>query len=297
MPSRHVFLIVVGIVAVAFSSILVRLADAPPVAVAFYRTLFASALLLPLALARHGAELRNLTGRDLRLALASGVLLAVHFVTWFAALDHTTVAAGTALVTTQPVWVGAVGHFFLGERLRPAAVVGIALALGGACVVAGGSVLEGSLLGNALALVGGMLSAGYLLVGRSLRQRVSLLSYVGIVYTTCALVLLPAALASGTPLTGYDGRTWGVFLLLALVPQILGHTVFNYLLAHLEAAVVAVAILGEPVGATLLAFAILAEVPPWTDVLGGAVILAGVYVAITAQGRGSRAIAEAEARR
>jgi drug/metabolite transporter (DMT)-like permease len=129
------------------------------------------------------------------------------------------------------------------------------------------------------------MAAAYFLSGRSVRRRLSLVPYVAIAYATCALVLGAVVAAAGQPFAGFPAETWLLFALMALIPQFLGHTVFNYLLAEVEASVVAIAVTGEPVGATLLAFAFFREVPRWTAFLGGALILAGIYVTISAQSR------------
>lgn len=287
MSPRHAGLLALGVVAVSFAAVLIRAADAPPLAVAFYRNAFAALVLLPAALVRHRSEFRSLGRRHVATALLAGALLAAHFATWIPSVTYTTIAASTVLVTTQPVWVGLAGHLWLGERLSRAGLAGVALALAGAVVVSGGD-LELSAraaVGDLLALLGAVAAAGYLLVGRRLRRSLSLLTYVGLAYSACALLLLPVALAAGEPLGGYPGKTWGILVLLALVPQVLGHTLFNYLLRFLETATVAVAIMGEPVGASLLGLGFFGEVPPWTAVVGGAAILAGIYVAITGQAR------------
>jgi drug/metabolite transporter (DMT)-like permease len=275
------------VAAVSSSAILIRLADAPPLAVAFYRNGLAAAVLLPLALMRHRREILELSGRQVAVAVGAGALLAAHFASWIPSVDYTTIAASTVLVTTQPVWVGLGGHLLLGERLSRAGAAGIAVALAGAVIVSGGDfTLSGrAVLGDVLALVGAITAAGYYLAGRNLRRSVSLLSYVGIVYATCAALLAAAMLLAGTPFTGFEGETWLLFAAMALVPHILGHTVFNFLLRYVETTVVAVAIMGEPVGASLLALAIFGEVPPWSAALGGAVILCGIYLAIASQAR------------
>jgi drug/metabolite transporter (DMT)-like permease len=287
MAPRHLALLVLGVVAVSFAAILIRAADAPPLAVAFYRNGIAAALLLPAALIRHREEFRRLTRRQVGLALGSGALLAAHFALWIPSIDLTTIAASTVLVTTQPVWVALAGYLWFGERLSRAGVLGIAVAMGGAAVVSGGDfrLSAEAALGDVLALLGAVTAAGYYMVGRTLRRDLSLLTYVGIAYTTCALLLIPAMLVARTPFTGFEAGTWWTFLALALVPQIMGHTVFNYLLRYLSATVVAVAILGEPVGATLLGLAIFGEVPGWAAVAGGALILVGIYAAIRGQSR------------
>jgi drug/metabolite transporter (DMT)-like permease len=279
-------LLALGVIAVSFSAILIREARAPSLTVALYRNAIATALLLPVALSRHRAELRSLSGRQVALAVASGAALALHFATWISSLSYTTVAASVVLVTTQPVWTALGGRFLYGERLRPRALTGIAVTVAGAAVISGGDVaLSGrAALGDLLALVGAVAGGAYFLIGRSLRRDLSLVPYVTIVYATCSLVLLPVVLASGAATTGFPVKTWVMFALLALVPQIMGHTVFNYLLRFMDPTIVAIAIMGEPVGATVLALAFYQEIPPWTAVAGGIVVLAGIYVAISAQG-------------
>ena len=290
---RHAGLLVVGVVAVSFSAVLVLLAeDTPKIAIAFYRCAIAAAVLVPLAFARHRNELRSLTNAQRRLAVVSGAFLAAHFATWIPSLDYTSVAASSVLVTTQPLWVALFGRV-IGERPPRHAYIGIGVALVGTVVIAGGD-LGGSgraLIGDGLAVAGAIFGAGYVLAGRNLRQAVSVVSYTAVVYGTAAALLGVVLILTGTPFAGYPPRTWLLFALITIGPQFLGHTVFNYLLGHLEASVVAVAIMAEPVGATLLALAILGRAPSASAVLGGVLILAGVYVAI-AGGRGRAAFLE-----
>jgi drug/metabolite transporter (DMT)-like permease len=280
-------LLAIGVVAVSFSAILIREAHAPSLTIALYRNVIATALLLPLALGRHRAELRALTPRQLWLAFASGAMLAAHFASWIPSLSYTTVAASVVLVTTQPVWTALGGRLLYGERLRSGTLGGVGVALAGALVIAGGDVAVSgrAAFGDLLATVGAVTAAGYFLIGRNLRQDLSLVPYVTVVYATCSALLVPAVVLSGSRAWGFPARTWLMFVLMALVPQIMGHTVFNYLLRHMDPTVVAIAIMGEPVGATLLALAFYGETPPWTAVAGGLVVLAGIYVAIAAQGR------------
>ncbi len=288
LSRRHAGLLVVGVVAVSFSGVLIKLSeDTPKLAIAFYRCALASAVLVPLALLRHRDEVRALTTGQRRLALVSGVFLASHFATWIPSLTYTTVAASSVLVTTQPLWVALFGRA-TGERPDRRAFIGIGIALLGTLVIAGRD-LGGSgraLIGDALAVAGAVFGAAYVLAGRNLRRAVSVVPYAALVYGTAAVLLGGVLLISGTPFSGYEPKVWLLFALITIGPQFLGHTVFNYLLGHLEAAVVAVAIMAEPVGAALLALAILDEAPGASAVAGGALILAGVYVAIaTARGR------------
>jgi drug/metabolite transporter (DMT)-like permease len=288
MSIRNAALLTTGVIAVSFSAIFIREAHAPALTVALYRNAFSAALVVPVALARRRRELRTLTRGQVVIALGSGALLAVHFGTWIASLSYTTIAASVVLVTASPILVAAASARLFGERTGRTALIGILAGVVGAAVVSGGDLFVLSPRaagGDLLAVAGAVAAAGYFVAGRRLRQDVSLLTYVALVYTTCAMLLWPAALISGARLTGFPARTWGLFVLMALVPQMLGHTVFNYLLRHLEVTVVAVAVMGEPVGASLLAVAFFGEVPPWTAAVGGALILAGIYFAITAQAR------------
>ncbi|SRR5581483_182631 len=285
---RSLILLGVGIVAVSFASILIRLSDAPALSIAFYRNALAAGLVVPLALARHRDEIRGLRVRDWGVGVLAGALLAIHFGVWIPSLSYTTVAASTVLVTSQPIWVVLIGRLS-GERVSRRLATGVGLSLAGAALISGGDfgVSARAAVGDLLALLGAVAAAGYYVSGRSLRQRLSLLTYVGIAYTTCAVVLGAAMLASGTAFGGFESTDWLLFGLLALGPQIMGHTVFNYLLGDVEAAVVAVAVTFEPVGASLLALAFFGEVPRWTAFAGGALILAGIYVTVAAQTRRS----------
>jgi drug/metabolite transporter (DMT)-like permease len=286
MSPRNLSLVVLGVVAVSFSGVLVRVADAPPLALAFYRTAMAAAVLLPITLALRRGELRRLDRSRLLVALLSGALLAGHFCTWIPSLSYTTVAASTVLVTSSPIWIAVFGGI-VGERMTRTALTGVAVAVAGAVLISGAdfTVSTRALAGDVLAIAGAIFGAGYVIAGRSLRRDLSVITYCSIVYTTCSLILAVAMVAVGTPFSGYDGRTWGIFALLTIGPQIMGHTVFNYLLAFLEASVVVISIMAEPVGATLLALVVLHESPSGAALVGGSVILVGVYVAITAQTR------------
>lgn len=282
--------LVAGILAVSTASIFVRFAQggADSLVIAAGRLAIATAVLAPLALARHGAALRALSRRDLALALGAGALLAVHFGSWIASLALTSVLQSVVLVATTPLWVAVLAPAALGERLSRGVALGLLLAVaGGAVMAAGGAAADaaggpGDLRGGALALLGAFAMAGYLLVGRGLRARLALVPYVFVVYGAAAVTLALAVLATGRPLAGIEPRTWGWIALLALVPQLVGHTSFNWALRHMKATPVAVVLFGEPVGAALLAFAVLGERPGAVRLAGAAVILAGVFLAARA---------------
>ncbi|AEN05406.1 protein of unknown function DUF6 transmembrane [halophilic archaeon DL31] len=288
----------VAVVAVSTSAILVRWSTAPSVVKAFYRVVFTTALLLPWALGNYRGEFRQIRGRDLLVATLTGVALALHFVSWFESLRHTSVAASVTLVQSQPLFVAVGAWALLDERLTKRMLVGIGVALVGAAAMSlgdpllaalglindGGGLSGTSTYGNLLALVGAVMAAAYVLAGRSLRQRISLVPYVVVVYLACSAVLLAIAVGQGAPLVDYPRREWLLFLGMAIGPGIFGHTVINWALAHLKSGVVSVSLLGEPVGSTLLAVLLLpGEIPTPTTVVGGTVVLFGIYLTAAAR--------------
>jgi drug/metabolite transporter (DMT)-like permease len=279
----------VAIAAVGTGAILVRLSDAPSTVAAFYRVLFTTLPLVPLALWRYRTEFARIGRRDLLFASLSGVALAVHFAAWFESLAWTSVAASVTLVQSQPLFVALGAWLLLDERPGIRIAGGILIAIAGMATMALGDLLTGvlvgrnPLLGNALAVLGAVMAAGYVLAGRSLRQRVSLVPYVVIVYSVCTVVLLGIVLAQGSPLTGYPPREWLLFAGLAVGPGLLGHTLVNWALAHLQSSVVSVSLLAESVGASVLALLLLSETPTAFTVVGGGIVLTGI--AVTATGR------------
>ncbi|KAB7512700.1 EamA family transporter [Halosegnis rubeus] len=277
----------VAIVAVSTSAILIRFSNAPSGPMAFWRVTLTLLLLAPLSL-RSGAEFQKFDRRDLLSALLAGLALAAHFATWFESVDKTTVAASVTLVTTQPAFVAVGAYFLFGESLSRRSLAGIGVALAGSAVMSldgllGGTTAPEPVLGNLLALAGAVLAGLYVLAGRSVRQRVNLVPYVTVVYVVCAGGLLAYSLALGDPVLAYPPREWLLFLGMAIGPGLLGHTVVNWALAHVESSVVSVSFVGEPVGSTVLALVILGEVPGALTLAGGAIVIGGIY--LTARGR------------
>lgn len=278
--------LVIGIAAVSAGSVFVRFAQAgaPSLSIAAYRLFLATLFLLPVALLRHRRELRGLNFPEWGWLLASGFFLAVHFGTWITSLEYTSVASSVALVSTSPLWVAIYARIVWRESMTHSLVVGLGLALVGSFVIsfaeAQTAISPQPFLGNALALVGALAVSGYWLIGRRLRRRISLIPYVTVVYGIAALTLLAAALLFQQPLVGFTPATYGWFLLLALLPQLLGHSAFNWALAHLPAAYIAIATLGEPIGATILAFFILSETPSLLKLTAATLILSGILLAM-----------------
>jgi len=277
----------VGVLAVSTAATLIRLAQAQmhSLSIAAWRLTLATLILAPFALTTRRSELRTLTRREWGYVLGAGLLLALHFATWITSLAYTSVMASLVLVTTHPIFVGLASHMLLRERLSRGMVVALVIAVAGSVVIGFGDLGEGShrLWGDVLALVGGMTAAGYFLIGRQLRARLSLLAYVFPVYCTAAVVLDLVVLLSGLPVLPQNQVTWLWLLLMALGPQILGHSSLNWALRYLSATYVTIAVLGEPIGATLLAWWFLGERPSYWALAGGMMILLGIIIASRAE--------------
>jgi drug/metabolite transporter (DMT)-like permease len=271
----------VAVVAVASSGPLVVLAAVPALAVAFWRTALAAAVLWPVTASRHSRELATLGRSGAAYAALAGVALAVHFGTWMSALTLTSVATATALVCTQPAWAGLIAAL-RGHRLARLTWLGIAISITGAALATGADLTVSlrAVAGDLLALAGGIAGAVYVTLGERVRQQVSTTTYTAVCYGTCALALLVVCLAAGVPLAGYPMAAWLLIAALVVGPQFLGHSLFNYSLRRLSATVVSVVALLEVPGAALLAWWWLAQVPAAATVPGMVILTAGVAVAI-----------------
>ncbi|MFQ5793501.1 MAG: DMT family transporter [Candidatus Bipolaricaulia bacterium] len=275
------FSILLGAIGItSFASILIKLADAPALVVATYRLVLAMIVLAPLALAHSRDEFKKLSRRDLGLSLLSGAFLSLHFISWISSLDYTSVASSIVLFATNPIFVGLGSYLILREQLHPTLIWGIGLAIGGGVLIGYGDFQGGSeeIHGDLLALGGAVSVAAYVLIGRRVRQKVDLLTYITVVYGMAAVLLLIAALATHQAFTGYSRETYLWMVLLALGPQLLGHTSYNWALQYMAAAVVSVALLGEPVGSTILAYLILNEGLTVLKIVGGLLIISGIYL-------------------
>lgn len=243
--------------------------------VAFYRLAFSVLILgAPLLWRRREAVQR----RDLALAAVSGLFLAAHFATWFFSLTLTSIASSTILVSTHPFLVLLYGYLFRGERTGRGALAGVGLAVLGAALVGWGDfALDGkALLGDLLAFLGAVTVTGYFLIGRNLRQRMDAVTYSAAAYASASVALLLAALVWGSPLTGFAPANWWIFAALAVFPTIFGHTLFNWALRYLPASVISVNILGEPIGASLMAWLLWRTAPGPVSLTGGLTILLGI---------------------
>lgn len=316
-----------GVLVAATAAVVVRFGQGegmPSLLIAMWRLLMASLILTPIAWHSRSAELTRLTWRQIGLGMLAGVFLSVHLASWILSLEYTSVASSTAFVTTSPLWIALIVYFIYGERLSRYTVMGLFAAMAGSILVGlsdGGIVTarlfplpsvtfawenltpddvgQLALLGNGLALLGAMVMAGYLLIGRNLRRDLSNVSYIWVVYSAAAITLLLVSLISGTSPLGYSWAAYGWVLLLALGPQLLGHTSFNWALAHLSSTLVGIVTLGEPIGAAIFAYILLSESFALVQLVGFVVLLTGIGLAIAGEQhkektKASEAVAQSE---
>lgn len=287
-----VMVLAAGIVSISFAAIFIRFCDdVPAIMIATYRLAVASAIMASVYKLR-GRAFRGLQGRDMLLCLGGGIFLSLHFITWITSLKYTSVASSVVLVTTNPIFVGVFSWLLLRERQSPALILGICLSFVGSLMIAvGDGGLQGltplsskALLGDLLALAGAVMASGYLIVGSKARERLDILTYVTVVYGISAVLLLATAVASGLSFTGYEPSSYLFLVLLAVVPQLIGHTAINWSLKHLKTSMVAITILGEPIGASILAYFFFCETIDALQGTGIALIFTAIIVA-SARGR------------
>jgi drug/metabolite transporter (DMT)-like permease len=279
-PVSPLVVLTVGIAAISTGAIFVRLADAPALVTAAYRVGLATLLLVPAVGFKSRGELAGINRKDVGLAFMAGFFLALHFATWIASLDHTSVANSVVLVNTNPIWVGLLGPVLTSDRIRRGTFGCILLSVAGAAIIGWGDFAGGgsALYGDALALVGGVCAAVYLLIGRNLRARVSLLTYIFLCYGSAAVLLWGAVLTLGREYTGFSATTWAAFGGMAVFSQLVGHTSYNWALKWLRTSTVAVSLLGEPIGASLLAWIIFREPLTIGKIVGGGLILTAIFL-------------------
>ncbi|MDX1438885.1 MAG: DMT family transporter [Rubricoccaceae bacterium] len=280
IPARVVLLLGAGLIAIGFSPILVRFAsEAPGIVVAVWRTGFSAILLAPLVLVHERGVIRSLSLREVTLISVSGVILGLHFVAWIESLYYTSVASASVLVTTSPIFIAVLGFVFLRERLTVRTVAAILIAVSGAVLISLSDAGEGSFpratLGNVLALTAALGFSVYLLIGRAVRQQVSLLAYLFPLYSVAALTTLVIAIFQGVYLIP-SLSVLGLCLLMALGPQLLGHGSINNAVKYIPAAVIGLASLSEPVIASGLAFLFFDEVPSVVALVGMVMVLGAI---------------------
>lgn len=300
-PHRSVLILglITGISAASTAAIFIKLAQASgtsSILIATLRLTIASIILVPLVLTKHRMSFKNLKKKEWIQASLSGFFLAIHFASWIASLQYTSVVSSVFMVTTTPIWVALCSFLFLGEKIKKIAILGLGIALCGGifiglsdscawenwaftCASIGNPVTGKNVLGNLLALSGAWMAAGYFLVGRKLRASIPLVPYVFIVYSMAsAFLLIIMVMTKANPFT-LSPTSYLWCILLALVPQLFGHTIFNWALKYLPASLVSIALLGEPIGSTALAYVIFLEVPGVIKILGAVLLLVGIGLA------------------
>lgn len=281
----------IAIGAISTAAIFIRFAQSglSSLTIATFRMLLSSIVLLPIFFSKHLGEVNSVIRlRTGLLIILSGFFLSLHFYSWVSSLEFTNVTSSVVLVTTTPIWVTIISVFWLKEKIRRGFWIGLLVAMVGTIVItrssAGFSLFAAdddlSIKGNLLALIGAWCAAGYVLIGKRVRESLSTIAYIFLVYACSALILLIIAAVSGQPLLVFTPKDWLWLVLLALIPQLIGHSLINWALGVLPAAKVSIALLGEPVGASLLALVFLKEIPSGNEVIGGGLILAGIYLAL-----------------
>jgi len=289
-PKYVYALLILGLASISVSAIIIRWAsaDAPGEALAVWRTVFASLLVLPFALVKSRAEIRSFSTRESILIAIAGIFLGLHFVFWIGSLYHTTVASASVLVSLSPIFLALIGFFVLKERPTNGEIIAIVVATAGTILLGWADVQNQSqtatnpIVGNSMALFAAVLVSVYLLIGRVVRQTRSWLAYVAPLYLATAITTLAVAYFKGIPLLGYSWDVYGLCLAMAVVPQLLGHGSLNYVVRFFPAATIGLASLFEPVGASLLAFAFFGESPSVLGSFAILVILISVSLAMRA---------------
>ncbi len=276
--------LMIGIISISFAAVFIRLANIHPLAIAALRMIFAAVLLVPWAIRSEAfrTEIKKLAGGDFLLLLLSGFLLSMHFLSWITSLSLTKVTNSVVFVATTPFFIALYTILILKERVSRIFWAGLILAIFGGVILGGSDLfVEGERWkGDLLALAGAVAAAGYFLVGSRLRKNLSLISYIFPVYASAAFVLTILMLVFRVDILGFSWKSYLYCLLLALVCQVIGHSIFNWTLKHLRPTIVTIAVLGEPVGASLLALIILQEAPSTLEVIGGIFILSGVFIVL-----------------
>lgn len=279
--------VILAVVSISTSAIFVKLSSADAGVIAFYRMLFTVLIMAPLFFPKYSRELKWISKKDWFYSTIAGIFLAFHFILWFESLNYTSVASSTVLVTLQPLFAFFGTFIFFKEKFSSKAIASAIVAVIGSIIISWGDFqISGSaLFGDMLALAACALITGYLLIGQTIRRRLSLMTYTFIVYLFSTMVLLIYVLITQEPLYPYPSSEWLYFLLLAILPNLLGHTVFNWALKWISTSVISMAILFEPVGATVLAYMIIGEKVFMTQIIGGLIIILSVSLFITNERR------------
>ena len=280
-PAVHPYIpIIIGVFSVALSAIFVKMTTADSGVTAFYRMLFSILIMSPIFFMKYTHEIKKLSKRDWGFTTIAGIFLAFHFILWFESLNYTSVASSTVLVTLQPLFAFIGTYLFFKEHISLKTLISGMIAVFGSVLIGYGDfrISGAALYGDVLALVACALITGYLLFGQDVRKRLSLITYTFVVYSVSTITLFFYIIFKGESFGPYPASEWMWFLLLAIIPNLLGHTLFNWSLKWVSTNVISIAILFEPVGAAILAYYILGETLSASQIIGGSVVLAGIIL-------------------
>ncbi|MEN2466937.1 DMT family transporter [Ornithinibacillus sp. JPR2-1] len=289
-PFNPYIAVVIGVLSVSTSAVLVKLAgDAPAAIIANYRLLIAVILMAPIMFLKYRHEFKLITRKDWLLSTLAGIFLAFHFILWFESLNYTSVASSVVLVTLQPIFAFLGTYLFFKERFTPGAIISMIIALLGSVIISWGDFqISGmALFGDILAFIGAIAITAYFLLGQNARRRLSLMTYTFVVYGVSSITLIIYNVLLQNPFTGYSTNYWLIFLALAIFPTFFGHTLFNWALKWLSTSTISMAIVFEPIGASVLAYFILGEKITWSQWLGGTIVIFGLFLFILSTTRKS----------
>ncbi|MBC5636976.1 DMT family transporter [Ornithinibacillus sp. BX22] len=289
-PFNPYIAVVIGVLSVSTSAVLVKLAsNAPAAIIANYRLLIAVILMAPIMFLKYRHEFKLITRKDWLLSTLAGIFLAFHFILWFESLNYTSVASSVVLVTLQPIFAFLGTYLFFKERFTSGAIISMIIALLGSVIISWGDFqISGmALFGDILAFIGAIAITAYFLLGQNARRRLSLMTYTFVVYSVSSITLIIYNVLLQNPFTGYSTNYWLIFLALAIFPTFFGHTLFNWALKWLSTSTISMAIVFEPIGASVLAYFILGEKITWSQWLGGTIVIFGLFLFILSTNRKS----------
>lgn len=296
-PISPFLAISIGILAVSTSALFIRYAqtEVNSLVISAYRLTIATLILAPIALWKYREELLRLSKKELKLGILSGVFLALHFATWISSLEYTTVASSVVLVSTTPLWVALFSPITIKEPITRMVVIGMSVAMIGTFIVGLSDVCQINMgltcpsasdffqgqafFGDLLALIGAWMAAGYVLIGRKLRKKLDLISYIFLVYGIASIILIILVIGTKQQLIGFSNQIYLWLFLLAVLPQLIGHSIFNWALGYLSAGFVSITLLGDPIASVIIAYIFLSEIPGPIKIFGAILILGGIIIA------------------
>lgn len=273
-------IVIIGVIFVSFSSALIKASSAPALIIATYRLAITVVLMSPSTLLKSKNELKSVDIKSLCLCILSGIFLAFHFATWITSIKYTSIASAAVLVNTHPIFIVVLTYIIFKDKINGKSFISIVMTLLGGIIISSGDRSLGSnvFLGDILAAAGAAFIAFYMVIGRIMRQRLSAVSYTFIVYVSCTITLLLLDIITKTSFGPYSLKEWAIFLGLSVFCTILGHSIFSWSLEFVKPTFVSVAVLGEPVFATIWAAIFFLEYPNTWNIMGSIIIIAGIYL-------------------